>query len=306
MTVPLPTKVDFPAAHSMDATWFAVDRDGHVGVFESNENGAVPAEVDASIGQIDDAVETALEPLPVTGEPRFELSAMLHPGFRPGVLPPPRRLTSGWPVEGGAALLLFRDESVLTPEVRALPGLRASRAGEFVLVSLMPDVDLAKHDPRWGVWDDFKRMAGAGPSYVTSINLYGPEISLARRGLFAYLAHNARFNIPEPYGLVLAPQAPLRLDQVPAPVRDVLATRARLNVSFASSPYVQPVELIPCAAWTPTVYLASDGFTVRPFPGTESAAYRNDAAELLRSGSPEDEELYKSVVLDPPLDQGTP
>jgi hypothetical protein len=34
---------DFPAAHSMDTTWFAVDRDGRVGVFFSCENGSVPA-----------------------------------------------------------------------------------------------------------------------------------------------------------------------------------------------------------------------------------------------------------------------
>ncbi len=30
------------AAHSMDTTWFAVDRDGHVAVFDSGEAGAVP------------------------------------------------------------------------------------------------------------------------------------------------------------------------------------------------------------------------------------------------------------------------
>ncbi|AFY94281.1 hypothetical protein [Chamaesiphon minutus] len=36
---------DFPAAHSMDATWFAIDADGCVGVFESNEGGAVPKEL---------------------------------------------------------------------------------------------------------------------------------------------------------------------------------------------------------------------------------------------------------------------
>ena len=32
---------DFPAAHSMDTTWFAIDADGCVGIFNSDENGAV-------------------------------------------------------------------------------------------------------------------------------------------------------------------------------------------------------------------------------------------------------------------------
>jgi hypothetical protein len=34
--------VDFPAAHSMDTEWFAVDAEGNVGLFDSSEDGAVP------------------------------------------------------------------------------------------------------------------------------------------------------------------------------------------------------------------------------------------------------------------------
>jgi hypothetical protein len=33
---------DFPAAHSMDTDWYAVDRHGHVGVFSTGENGHLP------------------------------------------------------------------------------------------------------------------------------------------------------------------------------------------------------------------------------------------------------------------------
>ncbi|WP_144054064.1 hypothetical protein [Baaleninema simplex] len=33
---------DFPAAHSMDTQWFAVDADGHIGCFDSGEGGAIP------------------------------------------------------------------------------------------------------------------------------------------------------------------------------------------------------------------------------------------------------------------------
>ncbi|MCI0459674.1 MAG: hypothetical protein L0Z62_22210 [Gemmataceae bacterium] len=33
---------DYPAAHSMDTTWYAVDADGSVALFESGENGHVP------------------------------------------------------------------------------------------------------------------------------------------------------------------------------------------------------------------------------------------------------------------------
>jgi hypothetical protein len=36
------TAEDIPAAHSMDTEWFAIDADGHVGVFVTGEDGAVP------------------------------------------------------------------------------------------------------------------------------------------------------------------------------------------------------------------------------------------------------------------------
>jgi hypothetical protein len=50
MSTPLhePTRaapaVDFPAAHSMDSTWFAVDSEGQVALFDTGEGGALPTE----------------------------------------------------------------------------------------------------------------------------------------------------------------------------------------------------------------------------------------------------------------------
>lgn len=35
-------EADFPAAHSMDSTWFAVDKAGHVALFATGADGAVP------------------------------------------------------------------------------------------------------------------------------------------------------------------------------------------------------------------------------------------------------------------------
>jgi len=34
---------DYPAAHSMDSTWFAVDEDGHIAFFDTGEGGPLPA-----------------------------------------------------------------------------------------------------------------------------------------------------------------------------------------------------------------------------------------------------------------------
>src|SRR5262245_52320304 len=110
MTATLPSEVDFPAAHSMDTNWFAVDRDGHVAMFDSGKLGAVPTELTDSVGQEDSLVLEAIEPLPVIAEPMFSLAAVFHPGLRTGASPRRRRLFEGWPNEGWAHMLLFRDE----------------------------------------------------------------------------------------------------------------------------------------------------------------------------------------------------
>ena len=39
--------LDFPAGHSMDTDWFAVDKNGNIAVFESGGEGPVPIEIDA-------------------------------------------------------------------------------------------------------------------------------------------------------------------------------------------------------------------------------------------------------------------
>ena len=41
---------DFPAAHSMDTVWFAVDEAGHVGIFTTGEDGHVPVHTDQDDG----------------------------------------------------------------------------------------------------------------------------------------------------------------------------------------------------------------------------------------------------------------
>lgn len=50
--------IDVPAAHSMDTTWFAVDDDGVVAIFESSEDGAVPHAAASGGGAGDPSFDT--------------------------------------------------------------------------------------------------------------------------------------------------------------------------------------------------------------------------------------------------------
>src|SRR5690349_16321006 len=76
-----PMPPDFPAAHSMDTTWFAVDRDGHVACFSSGEAGAVPSRAAEPEGTGDVLSELA-RALP-RGGVVYDRKGRFLPGGRP-------------------------------------------------------------------------------------------------------------------------------------------------------------------------------------------------------------------------------
>ena len=57
---------DYPASHSMDTCFFAIDREGHVAIFDTGEAGAVPAQALAG----DDAYSARQQ---LTALPRVEV-----------------------------------------------------------------------------------------------------------------------------------------------------------------------------------------------------------------------------------------
>src|SRR4051812_6768841 len=72
------SEIDYPAAHSMDTLWFAVDRDGRVAAFSSGEAGAVPLAACVSDEDLD--VEEQLRATAPAGEPIFDLRGRVMPG----------------------------------------------------------------------------------------------------------------------------------------------------------------------------------------------------------------------------------
>jgi hypothetical protein len=62
---------DYPAAHSMDTAWFAVDRHGHVGVFATGEPGHMPAALPEETSVYDVVVPLLANLFP--GQPRADV-----------------------------------------------------------------------------------------------------------------------------------------------------------------------------------------------------------------------------------------
>src|SRR5262245_1578731 len=78
---------DFPASHSMDTFWFAVDAAGQVAMFDSDEAGAVPTSDLYEESHGFELREQLLEVLPGC-RPVFDPVGRLLPPRRPEILAP--------------------------------------------------------------------------------------------------------------------------------------------------------------------------------------------------------------------------
>jgi hypothetical protein len=256
----------------MDTTWFAIDADGNVGVFDSGEPGAAPrdAEQDDAYGLLD---------LPATGQPRFDRAGYVERFTWPGRQV--RHDTKGQRFEGG--LLFLTSEAEIPVELRALPGVvtPALPDGWAVCVCLdhTPVIDPVVEFMRTNreVWTSFLQRVHAEGWCLGCRYAAEAEIGFAERGAFHYRAQEI-FLIAEPYGRTMQPSRPLHVSELPAELRSI-AEQRRLPHRFADTVYIQPVEHLDCEAFS-DVYLSEDGSTVRGMGRPESAEALDDIRDV--------------------------
>ncbi len=252
---------DFPAAHSMDTTWFAVDRDGHVACFDSGEAGAVPS--GAFGGDEAYALRERLAQFLPRGEAAYDLAGRELPGTEGK--PVWHRAGRGTELDYPALLFL----KSLEPVKEALASGQAvqvpSGDGVAVLFHHLPaELGQAIHDA------DACRLC---------FYLFRPaeDPGPARLGFFEY-EHLTENWISGPYGRAARPLKPLHVDQLPPDVRGLVKRMRFDNLSFAEATHIQPVEHTECVSWE-SAYLDVTGKKIRPIPGSEER-YAEAAGEL--------------------------
>jgi len=139
----IPRGCDFPAAHSMDSTWFAVDDDGQVAVFETGEGGALPKSsrfpsageaAEANVLEVGDLAAALLQ---LRAEQDPELAARM-------LSPAPQlhsRLSRAWQFEHEDSVRLLAALGAHFYEVNdcwAGPYFAASEVSEPIVVAALP------------------------------------------------------------------------------------------------------------------------------------------------------------------------
>jgi hypothetical protein len=232
---------DYPAAHSMDTAWYAVDRDGHVAFFYSGESGAVPAGA---------AEETALDPALAAvpaGDVVYDLQGRLLPG-REGPSDHHIRLMRD---EEREILLFLESADAVRDELAAESArLLPATTGVGIYFERLPRA-VAKR------LHDAGRCLACFHSYELGGVSIRPERDAASKGLFVY-EHLCENWTSGPYGRARFPRSPLHVDQLPPAVRDQVRQVLFPTLCFQDTTHIQPVEHMECASWEQD-YLTADG-----------------------------------------------
>jgi hypothetical protein len=259
---------DFPAAHSMDTLWFAVDKDGRVAALQSDSGGAAPAARPRLTGddqeQLCERLRELLPQSPVT----YDLAGRITPG-------PLHQGTDHYAedMKRPEESLLFL--SSLDPVAQEIAGGTAvqhpATEGWAVLFTrLLPELARRVH------------QAGACLACF-SHSPYSDLYDLAECGFFSY-KHLLGDWLPGPYGRQRVPMRPVHIDQLPPDLRKAIGRVRFEGLSFAQTVHLQPAEHMACEA-IEAGYLTADGAAVRPLPG-QDAEYRVFLQELLSEAPP--------------------
>ncbi len=260
---------DYPAAHSMDTCFFAIDRDGHVACFDTGEAGALP--VLALSGEAAYDVRRQLATLPRV-EVVHDRQGRLMPGRRNEFNEHRGRLGLPYPTLMFLAMLEPVQEEVAAGRAVQVP----ASEGVAVLFREMSE-ELAE------------RLHDSGACLACTWNFQDEDDEqrpdLASRGLFLY-SHLTENWIAGPYGRVTRPALPIHVDQLPPRLRRAIAALRFDSLSFVQTPHIQPVEHAECEAYD-SAYLDATGTHTRAIPGREA-----EYAEIYQELAEGNEDLH--------------
>lgn len=244
---------DFPAAHSMDTEWFAVDADGNVGIFWSSEGGAVPKFTGEFFRatRVDD-VEDFCKLLPKDEAGivhlRTEAKKMVE-DINIGTVP--ISLYDNYSI--WLILILSSEEAIA--KLKTSDNLVLRFAGEPVTIY----VDKIPNEIINSMFSSGEILGGK----EFELWMY-PHLV----GLFFYDNYN---QVPMPYEKDRVPEIPLKIEDLPENLQQALSKSHFEKIRFAETEIIQPIEHTPCATWGNVEYwIDSQGNDRKGFPGKDS------------------------------------
>jgi hypothetical protein len=235
-------KVDFPAAHSMDTEWFAIDGEGKVAVFRTFEDGPIPLGLPSRAAQREEPVIGTL--LRAGTRRIFDLSSFTADGKlyecayrdystdleKATAISPDDLLDKPYLADEEKSLLWLPTEAsqhLASLDWINIPCTRGVLAyGRFPALTVL------------GLLLDGKLLRG----------WLCVSLDPAALGVFTYEYHGM-MSPKDPYTRVGLPSLPLRIDELPEAVQHLARETALPSVDFARDAAVQVIDHLPCEAW---------------------------------------------------------
>lgn len=259
---------DYPAAHSMDSTWFGVDDDGHVAVFSSGEEGPVPRSVQGE--------ESGLDSI------RLILTEGVRDLIRLGYLRVGRHIAQAPSYSGGVFLL--RDP------IAAPKGTAGDERIDCATVTI-DGKTLAPVHYGWTPKERFEELHANG-NCQGCLGDDGAE--LAEWGVYTFDCGD--YEAP-PYQRVAAPSRPLRLDDLSPNLRAKLKPAVLPSLRFETAKAVQPFEHVDSNCWGNETFLGTDGekYPVAEIASVEIPRDEPPAPEIITGTPATMEELIEQL-----------
>jgi hypothetical protein len=246
------TGPDYPAAHSMDTEWYAIDRDDHVAIFHTGEEGALPDDA-ANHNTLPRPLLDAIPDVPYQlidwlGDDRQEHHVEL----------PPRTRKEGL----GKVFLFLCSIDAVRDQVNGY-SVEQGPAGEGVAV-LFEDLP---SETAWMLHESGACL-GCFP-WISEYRYYRLYDDRAGRvGLFNYKNDGRGLGASCPYLRGRPPFRPLKVDQLPRDLRYLIGQLEFQDLRFSETAKIQPAGIVDCQAQN-DAYLDLDGVTIRSALGAE-------------------------------------
>jgi hypothetical protein len=243
---------DFPAAHSMDTTWWGLDRHGRLARFDTGEAGAAPADGAGEAEEVD-LVRALGESFPFSCDDLFPVAdgrLLMHPNlWEDEPLSEPIEVDASSDAYLPAFLLWLVDED-------ALDTISSAPDGEKLVRLQVPGKIVIWLASEWREGQEEQRgllpqvLAWKDQGLVQRGWLYElGSVEIERLGLFHYNLRTFDNWICGPYTRGEAPARPLRLQDLPRKVQKSLGVCELPLADFERDVLLQPYEHGEAVSW---------------------------------------------------------
>jgi hypothetical protein len=267
--------MNFPAAHSMDTEWFAIDADGNIGIFASGEGGAVPQTNDPPFVESQAQDPVYLNNIFYEWAKRSEDGIIDHSSTSEQILQSidinlSELENAGKGNLGVRFLRLLIDATSINEQETAIKSWQYPDT-HWLLFPNGDELSMLKilKNDNWRLSDYVIRFSGQPLMLFVSYSPISTIQMLFKKGylnyylrlnsnsydntllnLLGFFAYSHDHSSPAPYEWEgIQPSSPLKLSDLPEKLQDALSWNWFENIKFADSQKIQPIEHTKCRTW---------------------------------------------------------